>query len=346
MVLDLYISYVVSFLIGMALTFLLMMIFLFLAKKDIYQFLLYPIFLTFVGYSIFLFFNFDVALHIYSPIVVEILLVSILGFTGFFKRRILRRSKDWLLPHQALYRLVLNEAFFVSQIVQTFYTLYLFVALLCTHLPENSFRGTGFIRIFYHYVGVAIGLSIFAYEQIRVYMLSRKLGEEIWLPVLNDKGLVVGSVAYSVEKMSHKKYYHPMLRIAVVYQGMLYLTKREKDAYVSPDTLDIPFRQHILFRHSREALIQDIIGELKNDPSAQPRFMIHYTFENDKVKQLISLYAIRLDTEEQLKHLSNGKLWTAKQIEENRGANIFSEYFYKEFPYLQTTLLLAESPPS
>ena len=39
----------------------------------------------------------------------------------------------------------------------------------------------------------------------------------------------------------------------------------------------------------------------------------------------------------------NGKLWTSKQIEENLGSGVFSEYFEQEFAYLQNTVLLAEN---
>ena len=38
-----------------------------------------------------------------------------------------------------------------------------------------------------------------------------------------------------------------------------------------------------------------------------------------------------------------GKLWTGKQIEENMGKGLFSEYFEQEFNYLQNTVLLAEN---
>ncbi|MDR2118723.1 MAG: hypothetical protein LBP25_04245 [Tannerellaceae bacterium] len=342
MILDLYVSYIVSFLVGISLCLLLLFVFHLLVKKDIYQFLLLPTLLAYMGYSFFLFFDLQ-SLHIYSPIVAEILLVCILGFARFFRRSILYRSKDWLLPQQVLFRSTLNEAFFIAEILQTLYTLYLFVALLYTHLPEDSFHSSGFIRIFYHYVGALIGVVVIVYGQIRTYMLYRKMEEEIWLPVLNNKGRIVGSVAYSIERMSHRKYYHPVVRIAAVYKGMLYLKKRETESFVSPGLLDHPFHKYILFRHSRESVVQDIIGNLKDDASAQPRFMIHYTFENNKVKQLVSLYAVTLRTEEQLKHLTAGKLWTTKQIEAEMEAGIFSEYFCKEFPYLQSTVLLAES---
>ena len=63
------------------------------------------------------------------------------------------------------------------------------------------------------------------------------------------------------------------------------------------------------------------------------------------MKHLVSLYALCLHSEEQLKRLvgHKGKLWTIKQVEENKGSGLFSEYFEKEFPYLRSTVLLAES---
>jgi hypothetical protein len=342
MILNIYMSYMASFLIGISFCLLLLLVFHLLVRKDIYQFLLLPTLATYICYSFFLFFDFETNLNLYTPIVAEILLVSILGFTGFFKRRILRRYKDMQRPYQVLFRSTLTEAFFIAEVIQTLYTLYLFVALLCTHLPEKPFHGEDFIRIFYHYAGACIGVLVILYEQIRIYMTNKKLGGEVWLPVLNNKGRVVGSVAHSTKQICHKKYYHPIVRMAVVHQGMLYLTKRETDDPVSPDLFDVPFYRYVLFHHSRDNTVQDLIGKLRNGFSVNPRFMIHYTFENKKVKQLVSLYAISLPTKEELLSLPKGKLWTSKQIEANIYANIFSEYFYKEFPYLQSTILAVE----
>jgi hypothetical protein len=342
MVLDLYVSYVTSFLVGLSFCLLLLLAFHLLVRKDIYQFLLIPVLLTYAGYSCFLFFGFDAALNLYSPIVAEILLVSILGFAVFFKRSLLRRYKDMQRPYQVLFRSTLKEAFFVAEVVQTLYTLYLFVALLCTHLPAHSFHGEEFIRIFYHYVGACIGLLVISYEQIRIYMINKKLGEEIWLPLLDDKGRVIGSIAQPVGQKSRHKHYHPVVRIAVAFRGMLYLVQREEDDLVSPGLLDLPFQRHVQFRHSREhTALGAIEGLTGDDPAHKPRFLIHYTFENRRVKQLVSLYAVLLQSEEHLQGLAGGKLWTGKQIEANREAGIFSEYFYKEFPYLQTTILEA-----
>jgi hypothetical protein len=343
MILDLYVSYVMSFLIGLSFCLLLLLAFHLVVRKDVYQFLLIPTLIAYIFYSFFLFFDMESVLNIYSPLIAEILLVAVLGFIGFFKRRILAHYKDMHRPYQVLFRSTLAEAFFVGEVIQTLYTLYLFAILIYTHLPENSFDNAGFVRVIYHYVGALIGLVVICYEQIRLILLDKKLGEEVWLPLLNDRGRVVGSFAYSTGRVSHKKYFHPVVRVAVLYKGLLYLAPREDATIVSPGLLDHPFRHYVQFRHSREGTVHSIIGALGNDPSVKTRFMIHYTFENSKVKQLVSLYAISLQNEAQLEHLTGGKLWTTKQIESELEANIFSEYFSKEYLYLKNTILLAES---
>jgi hypothetical protein len=343
MILDLYISHIASFLIGIALSLVLLGIFHFLVKKEIYQFLLVPTLLTYVCYSIFLFFDIDASLGVYSPIIGEVLLVCILGFTGFFKRSLLARVRDLQGPQQISFRLTLTEAFFVAEILQTLYTLYLFGLLLYTHLPSPAYQEEHFIRIFYHYAGIGIGLCVMLYEEIRLCLMHRKLDNAIWLPVLDNKGRVVGKATYPEGMIkAGRKHYHPVIRVAVVYKGMLYLNKREAEAVVSPGLLDYPFHQHILFRHSREESLKECIGKLGEDPSCKPHFMIRYTFRNDKVHQLVHLYAVSLHSEEQLQNLSGGKLWTVRQIEDNLYTNIFSEYFSREFPYLLNTILLAE----
>mgnify|MGYP007041018153 CR=1 FL=1 len=66
--------------------------------------------------------------------------------------------------------------------------------------------------------------------------MQGSLRKEMWLPVLNDGGKVIGCIARSVSRSLPKKYYHPVVRVAVIYQGMLYLVNRGKKSFVSPDT--------------------------------------------------------------------------------------------------------------
>lgn len=340
MFLDMFLPYTTSLVIGFSITIIGLIVFRALWSKGIYQFLLIPVAIAHILYSLFLFFDIKPTLFFYFPIIAGILLVTVLIIFGIFRKRILLHANTQHPRYPRLYP-VLKEAFYVALIIQNCFTLYLFVVLLHNHLPQSAHDAT-FELFLYHYFEPILGLLIIVYEQIRIKMLTYKLGKEIWLPVLNGQGRVVGSIPYSFSD-THKKFYHPIVRIVVIYNNMLYLLPRAKIVLVSPEQLDYPFYQYIFFRHTVESTVHDIIGDLNNDPSINPRFLIRYTFENGKVKQLVSLYTITLGNEKQVQHFTGGKWWTMKQIESELNSKIFSEYFVKEFPYLQNTILFAEN---
>ncbi|MDR3141092.1 MAG: hypothetical protein LBU37_05135 [Tannerellaceae bacterium] len=344
MVFDNYVSYTVSFTVGISLC-LLGFAFLHLFKKEnIYQFFLIPATVTLILYSVFLFLNLQPVLYNFSILIAEILLVVVLAFFGFFKRSLLaniRNSKSSARKRTLLHTTV-NEAYFIAQITQNVYTLHLFILLMYIHFPE-SVRSTGAEHFLYRPLPAIIGVFIIIYGQIRTQMMYNGLQKEVWLPVLNEQGHIVGSMAHSISRLSSKKYYHPVIRIAVMYNGMLYLRKRNKDEYVSPGLLDYPLHRYVKYRQNIESALCETLGALHNDESVKPRFMIRYTFENNAAKHLVHLYAICIRTEEQLAHFAEGKWWTPKQIEDNIGTGIFCEHFEKEFPYLRSTVLLADS---
>lgn len=346
MFLDNYFSYLLSFIIGVTFCFVCIFLFQVLSKDRVYQFMLLPSAGTLVLYSVFLCLKLEPVLFIYSPLITEVLLVVALAIVGFTKRTVLRRIRDSKNPtyKRTLIRTTLNEFYFLAQLVQSLFTLHLFIILLYSILPETM-QSMRMERFLYRELGLVLGVLVIIYEQIRLSLMQGSLRKEMWLPVLNDNGKVVGCIARSVSRSLPKKYYHPIVRVAVVHEGMLYLIKRSKEEFVSPDTLDYPMHSYVLFRHSIESTLKESIGSLASDKSVAPRFLIRYTFENEKVKHLVSLYVMCLRTEEQLEQCKrrNGKLWTGKQIEENLGSGIFSEYFEKEFPYLQNTILFAES---
>ncbi|WP_455632419.1 hypothetical protein [Parabacteroides sp.] len=346
MFLDNYFSYLLSFIIGVTFCFVCIFLFQVLSKDKVYQFMLLPSAGTLVLYSVFLCLKLEPVLFIYSPLITEVLLVVALAIVGFTRRTVIQRIRDSKSPSfkRTLLRTTLNEFYFLAQLVQNLYTLHLFIILLYSILPETM-QNMRTERFLYRELGLVIGVLVIVYEQIRLSLMQGSLKKEMWLPVLNDKGKVIGCIARSVSRSLPKKYYHPIVRIAVVYNGMLYLIRRSKDEFVSPDTMDYPFHTYVLFRHSIDSTVKEAIGSLAQDKSIAPRCLIRYTFENEKVKHLVSLYVICLRTEEQLNQCKrrSGKLWTAKQIEENLNSGVFSEYFEKEFAYLQNTILFAES---
>lgn len=348
LVLDNYFTYLQSFLVSVVFCTLSMLIFHGLRKDKIYAFMLLPASLTFVLYSFFLIFmRIESVLVVYTPLIVEVLFVVVLILIRMTRKGLMRKIRNSEIPaYQRTNALtLLNEFFFIAQIAQNLYTLHLFAVILYSIIPETM-QNVWWSRLLYRDLGVIIGVLVIVYEQIRLMMLQGRLRKEMWLPVLNDKGNVIGSIAYSVSRLLPKKYYHPIIRVALVYNGMLYLSKRNAYSCVSPSLLDYPFYRYVLFRQTIEAAVHQAIEKLRVQiKTIEPFPLIRYTFENEKVKHQVSLFIVRINDERLLEPLKekNGKLWSVRQIEENLPHGIFSEYFEKEFPYLKNTVLLAEN---
>ena len=349
LLLDNYISYLQAYTVSAIFCVLSMFVFHILRKDKIYSFMLLPSFLTLILYAFFLIFmGVEEVLAVYTPLITEILLIIVLTVVKIVKKPLLHRVRDAQHPaYEKTHNLtMLNEFFFIAQLFRNLYILHLLGIAFYNILPEEM-KDIRFNRFLYRDMGLIIGVAVIVYEQIRLLMVRGRLKKEMWLPVLNDKGSVIGCIAYSVSRLLPKKYYHPIVRIALVHKGMLYLAKRNEYAYVSASMIDYPFYRYVLFRQSIEAAAQEAVEGLKTlVGKIQPRLLIRYTFENERVKHQVSLFVICIQDEqviEQYKQVQDGKLWSIQQIEENLGKGIFSVYFEREFSYLKNTILLAEN---
>ncbi len=349
LLLDNYISYLQAYTVSAIFCVLSMFVFHILRKDKIYSFMLLPSFLTLILYAFFLIFmRVEEVLAVYTPLITEILLIIVLTVVKIVKKPLLHRVRDAQHPaYEKTHNLtMLNEFFFIAPLFRNLYILHLLGIAFYNILPEEM-KDIRFNRFLYRDMGLIIGVAVIVYEQIRLLMVRGRLKKEMWLPVLNDKGSVIGCIAYSVSRLLPKKYYHPIVRIALVHKGMLYLAKRNEYAYVSASMIDYPFYRYVLFRQSIEAAAQEAVEGLKTlVGKIQPRLLIRYTFENERVKHQVSLFVICIQDEqviEQYKQVQDGKLWSIQQIEENLGKGIFSVYFEREFSYLKNTILLAEN---
>ncbi len=318
-------------------------------KEKLYSFMLLPSAATFLLYALFMLtIPAKQIFAVNTPLIVEIFLVVSLIFIRFSKKTILRRARNahepaFLRAHSIT---SLNEFFFVALLFQNLYTLHLFTIILYSIMPEPM-QSTRLSDFFYRDLGLIIGLIVIIYEQIRLLMVQGRLKKEMWLPVLNDQGNVIGCIAYSVSRLLPKKYYHPIVRVALVYKGMLYLTQRNAHSCVSASMLDHPFNKYVLFRQSIDQALSECLAPLEGKgEKIHPRLLIRYTFENNTVKHQVSLFVVCIRNEQLLEKFTKehkGKFWFASQIEENLHTCLFSEYFEKEFSYLKNTILLAEN---
>ena len=346
LILNNFFSYLLSFTFGIILCFVGVFLFQVFKKDKIYQFMLLPTSLTLIVYSFLMCSRLDTILFVYSEIVVESILVTILICTEFFKSRIYKSFRD---DNVSTYRKterrnVLNEFFYLAQILKNIYTLHLFLILFFDILPVDM-KNSRFECFSDNQLVIWLGFAVFAYETVRVNMLTRKLNKEIWLPVLNDNGVVVGCVARQVAVKSNTKYFYPIVRVAVVYKGMLYLVNRKPQTLNATQAVDYPFCSYVIFKHSIENTVKRLTSSIKSKKDTAPRFQLRYTFENEQVKHQVNLFVLRIKDEEEFKRIktTEGKLWTVAQIKENLGTGLFSDHFEEEFEYLNNTVLFAEN---
>ena len=179
----------------------------------------------------------------------------------------------------------------------------------------------------------------YLYEVFHAYQIKQVFKSENWLPIVTETGAVRGKIAESVSNEMGNTYLHPIVRIALIYKGKLYLKNRNDG-----EGLDYPFESKIAFEETLESAVDRAFSENGGDKDLPSHFIFRYIMKNDKVNRLVYLYTCTIRDEEtaQKLQLHSGKWWTSRQIEENRNTGIFSEYFEKEYDLLDNTVLLVD----
>lgn len=340
-----FLPYLTTFIISVVACLICLALYRLMRGAELYQFILYPVAVTQVLFSVSLLFLDAEFLTRNSSLLFEIIFVVILAFTSIQRRTVMKRVRNVEITsdNQTFLKSSLGEFFYTVQIIKYLYAFHLFGVLLFLMQSEAS-RNAVYKVFLFDFAPLLIGAGIILYEQVRLSLLRGYLRNEVWLPVLNDSGKVIGRIAQSISAASSRKFYHPVVRVAVVYNGMLLLTKRSRDSVISPGGIDYPFKYYVRYKQGIEEAVYESMADNFKRENVSPRFLIRYKFENDLVKHQVSVYVIYLRTEEQFNNCRSipGKLWTSKQIEENIGTGLFSEYFEKEFVYLQNTVLMVE----
>lgn len=191
-----------------------------------------------------------------------------------------------------------------------------------------------------------IFLVFLLYEIIRMKMIQSMLSSQIWLPIINMKGNVVGHVDREESYRAQNTFMHPHLRIIVICNNMLYLSKHFNIHPLTKNYIDVPVSVDIPYGEGIENFMKTLLDEL-HLPAHQTSFLIKTVYKDEHVKRLVYLYKIEISDETAFERLglSGGKLWTTKQIQANLGKDVFSPRFEDEFDFLQNTILLLNEFP-
>ena len=272
-------------------------------------------------------------------VIVEIIFLLSLIMARLSRSRIVTRSAK---KENVITRNYIKETLRVA--FQTQYGLSIHLLLVMALLLLGAAGPQGLDQRWILISAQAVLLAVIVMESARLHLLTKRLHKEEWLPVVNESGHVTGKVAKSITKDLKNRFMHPVVRVALIYNGKIYLKERDQSRLLNPGLLDYPFEKYMQYDHEIDQSVHNSIsrecGGAKHIPL---RFLLKYTFENETTKRLIFLYVSDIEDEELFNslRLSGGKLWTEEQIGDNMGTGLFSECFELEFEYLKNTILLA-----
>ena len=169
---------------------------------------------------------------------------------------------------------------------------------------------------------------------LKSYLIKRCNQEEIWLPIVDDTGNVIGRVAQSVSIENPGKFQHPLIRIVVWSKEKMYLKPRPSESLFDIGKFDNPFEIVLKYGKSIEETLEEVHRNYL-PYAAKPHFMLKYSYENSKGKWQVFLYYVSIFDESRLKSLnfSEGKLWPIRQVKDNIGKTYFSDIFENELEF-------------
>jgi len=273
-------------------------------------------------------------------IVIEILFVFSLIVFRLSRLKIIKRLANKDNP---LIKNYLTESFRVAFLTQ--YGLSIHLLILLVYFIFTSTQQPVIDMLTIKVLIQLILIIIIILEVIRLRMMDHKFEKEEWIPVVNEKGYVTGKIAKSVTEDMKNKFMHPVIRVAIIYNKMIFLTKRDDSSILDPGKLDYPFEKYIKFNNIPGNAADEVIRNEYNIDNLPHRFLLKYVYENDTTKRLVFLYVIDIRTEELFTklNLGEGKLWTESQIDDNISNGIFSECFEMEYEYLKNTVLMYQN---
>lgn len=283
-------------------------------------------------------------LFFYHPLDIfgKFVIVEVIFVVALIVSRLLRTRVILLLSKnkRANIRNYLSESFLVAFQIQ--YALFFHLLLVLVYFTVSTIRTPWLSKQKIILIAQLILLTIIFLKIIRFLFLDKKLRKEEWLPVVTESGEVTGKVAKSVTKEMKNKFMHPVVRVALINNGKIYLKKRDAFRLLNPGAFDYPFEKYMQYNHDINEAVYNMISKEIGTKDIPLRFLLKYIFENSNTKRLVFLYVSIIDDEEKFNKLQlrDGKLWTEKQIEDNRNSHIFSECFELEFEYLKNTVLL------
>lgn len=187
---------------------------------------------------------------------------------------------------------------------------------------------------------ILIGMY-FLFLFIRNRLMMKRLKKEEWLPLVNEKGEVLGKAPRSICH-SGSKLLHPVVHLHIINeQNEIFLQKRSMKKDLLPGKWDTAVGGHIGVNEKVEDALKREAFEELGITDFQARFLGSYVWESTREKELVFSFLctrynqIHIDNDE----VDEGRFWNKQEIKEGIDKDLLAPNFAHEYKLLLSQLV-------
>ena len=313
----------------------LQLVYTFIKEKRLDKFILFDTLLIVALGAVSILLDNDIFFKL-KPVLINVILLVVLGLSVFSKLNIMALMTQRYMQGVELADAQLKQ---MNRSMKTIFWIFLMHTLLILFSAFYMLKGAwAFISggLFYIIMG-----GYFAFEFIRNKIKYKKefkqMEDEEWVPVVDDKGNVIGKAPRS-KVHKGEKILHPVVHMHVINKKkMIYLQKRPMHKLVQPGKWDTAVGGHISVDEQLESALQREAREEIGLENFEARLVTKYKWETELEAELVFMFiawhngALSVDTDE----VDEGKYWSVKQVNQQLGKDVFTPNFEHEFKLLK-----------
>jgi isopentenyldiphosphate isomerase/intracellular septation protein A len=317
-------------------------IFTYLKEKRIDRFILFDVSLIVVLGFISLLLQNDIFFKL-KPGLIELILVILLGFTGFSQNQLLIKMTGRYMPGMELSDVQILQM--RKMMRRMFYLILIHTILIFYSAFYMSTEAWGFISsgLFYILVGVYMLFEFVKARFQKVKIMKQFEGDE-WFDIVTPQGQVVGKAPRKAVH-GNPELLHPVIHVHIVNsQRNLFLQKRSTGKDLYPNCWDTAIGGHVLSGESIEHAVHREAEEELGISIADLKPLFRYVHKNNFESELVHGFYLQDDGPFYInrKEISDGCFWEIEEIEKNLGNGLFTPNFEEEFGLLKKIIFKNE----